>query len=96
MSSRFALAAALFLAAGLSNAQEVHGSATETGKTEPAACQAAGMKASSIAQANQASLLQTEGKERDVLLTKCVCKEDIKAPGRLWTCTRQWTLRARP
>ena len=95
MSSRFALAAALLLTAALGNAQEVHGSATATDKTVPAACQAAGMKASSIAQANRIPMLQAGAMERGVLLTKCVCKEDRKAQGRLWSCTRQWTLRAK-
>lgn len=95
MSSRFVLAAALLLTAALGNAQVVHGSATGTDKTETAACQAAGMKASSIAQANQIALQQAGARERDAVLTKCVCKEDRKAPGRLWSCTRQWTLRAK-
>ena len=89
------LAFAVLLAAP-AHAQSPQGTAVETGRTQPAACHAAGQRAASMAQGLEIALQRSEGRSPPVRLAPCECQErpDPRA-GSLWTCSRRWTLQAR-
>jgi hypothetical protein len=101
MGMRYLATAALFLAATV-HAQSPNGNAVERGKTQSAACQAAGLRAASIAQgAGMARGLEiaqqrSAGRSPKVSLSPCVCQEKVEATNRSWTCSRKWTLGAKP
>ena len=87
------LATAVLLAAAV-HAQSPQGKAVETGRTQPAACQAAGLKAASMAQANEVALQRSDGRSPKVSFAPCECQEKTGGRGGShWTCTRRWTLR---
>jgi hypothetical protein len=89
------LASAALLAAAV-HAQSPQGAAVETGKTQPAACHAAGLKAASMAQGLEIALQRSDGRSPPVYLAPCECQEKAQARGgSSWTCTRRWTLQAR-
>ena len=89
------LASAALLAAAV-HAQAPQGKATETGKTQPAACHAAGVRAASMAQANEIALQRSDGRAPSVSFAPCECQErEHPRLGTTWTCTRRWTLLAR-
>lgn len=91
MRAAFVAAAALLAAAV--HAQSPQGTAVETGKTRPAACHAAGLKAASMAQGLEIALQRSDGRSPSVSFAACDCQEKIQARGgSIWTCTRRWTL----
>ena len=92
---------AVFLAAGALLAAAVHaqspqGQAVETGKTQPAACHAAGVRAASMAQGLEIASQRSDGRSPSVSLAPCECQETVQTGGgSRWSCTRRWTLQAR-
>ena len=86
------LALAALLAAS-AHAQSPQGTAVETGKTQPAACRAAGQKAASMAQGLELAFQRSDGRSPPVSLAPCECREKAETRGGTsWTCSRRWTL----
>ena len=89
------LASAVLLAAAV-HAQSPQGKAVETGKTQPAACHAAGVKAASMAQGLEIASQRSDGRSPSVSFAPCECQEKTESRGGTsWTCARRWTLQAR-
>ena len=89
------LASAALLAAAV-HAQSPQGQAVETGRTQRAACHAAGVRAASMAQGLEIATQRSDGRSPSVSFAPCECQEKVQASGgSSWTCTRRWTLQAR-
>jgi len=86
------VASAALLAAAV-HAQSSQGQAVETGKTQRAACHAAGVQAASRAQGLEIAQQRSDGRSPNVSLAPCECQEKVQPTGvSSWTCTRRWTL----